>query len=40
VGAAMAAGSQAEKGICALLVILAHTKIKRIRNISADGNIR
>jgi len=37
VGAAMAAGSQAEKGICALLVILALTKISRMRPIFKGG---
>ena len=38
-GAAIAAGSQAEKGICALLVILAPTKIIKIRLIS-KGDIK
>jgi hypothetical protein len=40
VGAAIAAGSQAEKGICALLVILALTKISKIRPISKGGKKR
>ena len=37
VGAAIAAGSQAEKGICALLVILAQIRMTKISLISAEG---